>query len=77
MMDTVSTIHHWIEVWVSPDSDSQHLLVLRSGPDGGCEVVDPQQGWNRVHNFDSYEAAYYWLRQETYELVEGRWSLRR
>ena len=70
-MDMQSTTR-WIEVWVYPDADNDHLLVLRSLPDGRCEVVDPQRNWNQVHDFESYEAAYYWMRQETYELIEGR-----
>jgi len=66
----------WMEVWLYPDPSNGHLLVLRSQPDGRCEVVDPQKNWNQVHPFESYEAAYYWLRQETYELVDGRMALR-
>lgn len=72
MMDTVRTARAWIEVWVSPQSDMEHLLVLRPGEAGGYEVLDPQQAWNLVHNFETYEAAYYWLSQETYLLLEGR-----
>ena len=71
-MDTVQTAPGWIEVWVAPDSDTEHLLVLRPGQASGYEVVDPQQAWNLVHNFETYEAAYYWLSQETYVLIEGR-----
>ena len=70
-MDTQSTAR-WIEIWVYPDAGNDHLLVLRSLPDGRCEAVDPQRDWTRVQDFESYEAAYYWMRQETYELVEGR-----
>ena len=66
----------WMEVWLYRDPESDHLLVLRSRPDGRCEVVDPQKNWNHVHDFESYEAAYYWLRQETYEMLDGRKSLR-
>lgn len=64
----------WIEVWVDRDSRGNRLLVARSSASGRCEVVDPQNDWHRVHEFESYEAAYDWLRQEVYEPVEGRWT---
>jgi hypothetical protein len=66
----------WLEVWVCPDISADHLLVLRSTDDGGCELVDPQNDWNHVQFFDSYETAYYWLTQETYQLVDGRHAVR-
>ena len=69
-------LNRWLEVWVSPDIAADHLLVLRSVDDGGCELVDPQNGWNEVQYFKSYEAAYYWLSQETYQLVDGRCAMR-
>jgi hypothetical protein len=69
-------LNRWLEVWVSPDIAADHLLVLRSVDDGGCELVDPQNGWNEVQYFESYEAAYYWLSQETYQLVDGRCAMR-
>ena len=70
------SIHRWLEVWVCPDAAIDHLLVLRSTDDGGCELVDPQNSWNQVQQFDSYESAYYWLNQETYALVDGRHPVR-
>ena len=57
--------HRWLEVWVCPDIAADHLLVLRSTDDGGCELVDPQNDWNLVQYFESYETAYYWLNQES------------
>jgi uncharacterized protein YciU (UPF0263 family) len=69
-------VNRWLEVWVSPDVAADHLLVLRSVDSGGCELVDPQNDWNEVQYFDSYEAAYYWLSQETYQLVDGRCAMR-
>lgn len=66
----------WLEVWVCPDAAADHLLVLRSSEDGGCELVDPQNDWNHVQHFDSYESAYYWLDQETYQLLDGRHPVR-
>jgi hypothetical protein len=68
--------NRWIEVWVSPDTAADQLLVLRSAGAGGCELVDPQNGWNKVEEFESYEVAYYWLSQETYQLVDGRCAMR-
>jgi uncharacterized protein YciU (UPF0263 family) len=69
-------VNRWLEVWVSADSAADLLLVLRSVDSGGCELVDPQNGWNQVQDFESYEAAYYWLSQETYQLVDGRCAMR-
>lgn len=69
-------VNRWLEVWVSPDVAADHLLVLRSVDSGGCELVDPQNDWNQVQHFESYEAAYYWLSQETYQLVDGRCAMR-
>lgn len=70
------TPNRWLEVWVCPDIAADHLLVLKSTDDGGCELVDPQNGWNLVQQFDTYESAYYWLNQETYQLVDGRHAVR-
>jgi len=49
---------------------------MRPTADGGCELVDPQNDWNHVQAFDSYESAYYWLSQETYQLIDGRHPVR-
>lgn len=68
--------NRWLEVWVCPDTAVDHLLVLRPALDGGCELVDPQNDWHLVQGFDSYESAYYWLTQETYELIDGRHPVR-
>lgn len=76
MSAVAMTLHRWLEVWVCPDAAIDHLLVLRSTDDGGCELVDPQNSWNQVQQFDSYETAYYWLSQETYSLVDGRHAVR-
>ena len=76
MSAVTASRHRWMEVWVCPDTAVDHLLVLRSTNDGGCELVDPQNDWNQVQWFETYEAAYYWLSQETYALVDGRHSVR-
>ena len=76
MSSVATAAHRWLEVWVCPDTSDDHLLVLRSLPDGACELVDPQNHWILVQSFDSYESAYYWLNQETYELVDGRHAVR-
>jgi len=68
--------NRWLEVWVCADIAADHLLVLRPASDSGCELVDPQNGWNLVQEFDSYESAYYWLNQETYRLIDGRHPIR-
>jgi len=76
MSAVAMSLNRWLEVWVCPDIAADHLLVLRPTADGGCELVDPQNDWNHVQAFDSYESAYYWLSQETYQLVDGRYPVR-
>jgi hypothetical protein len=66
----------WLEVWVSPDTAADHLLVLRSDDRGGCTLADPQSDWREIQHFRSYEAAYDWLSQETYRLADGRCAVR-
>jgi hypothetical protein len=69
----MSTQIRWIEVWVDDSSRGEYLLVLQGLEDGSLEVVDPQEGRQVVATFAGYSAAAHWLREDEYELVEGRW----
>ncbi|HBE20551.1 MAG TPA: hypothetical protein DEG17_13170 [Cyanobacteria bacterium UBA11149] len=64
---------NWIEVWI--DTYASYVLVLRGYEDGSIELYDPQKGRGSESSFDSYEEAYLWLREDEYDLAEGRMEM--
>lgn len=63
----------WIEVWI--DVYANYVLILRGYDNGQIQLYDPQKGKASESNFDNYEEAYLWLREDEYDLVEGRMDI--
>ena len=70
----MSQFIRWIEVWVDSGTYGEFFLILRAMHDGSYVVVNPHHNNQSVMHFHSYEDAESWLREDEYELVEGRWS---
>ncbi len=64
---------NWIEVWI--DTYASYVLVLRCYGDGSIKLYDPQKGRTSESTFASYEEAYLWLREDEYDLAEGRMEM--
>ncbi len=64
---------NWIEVWI--DTYVSYVLVLRCYEDGSIKLYDPQKGGGSESTFGSYEEAYLWLREDEYDLAEGRMEM--
>lgn len=63
----------YIEVWI--DSASlEYVLILKSSVDGTYEIIDPQEEKRVIQVFTTYEEAALWLREDEYDLVEGRYT---
>lgn len=67
----------WFEVWMDGASknDWTYLLVLQTIFDGSLRLIDPQKSREIVRTFLTYEDAVEWLREDEYDLVEGRWFI--
>ena len=64
----------WIEVWIESLTDDEYnVLLLKARPDGLFELVDPHENNNLIKTFQVYDDARYWLVEEEFDLVEGRW----
>ena len=61
---------NWIEVWYDPTT--QYLLVLAPHPEGGYRVYDPREQNREVYRTVTYDEARLWLRDDEYEIVNGR-----
>jgi hypothetical protein len=63
----------WLEIWVEYVT-FRHVLFLRALSDGTFDITTPS--WpseaQRQARFTSYEDAVHWLREDEYEIVEGR-----
>lgn len=66
-------MNSWVEVWIDSASGN-YFLVLRPTPDGGVEIIDPQEGGRVIERFGNYDDASHWLNEDEYDLVEGRWT---
>ena len=64
---------NWIEVWI--DTYSSYVLVLRGYKNGSIKLYLPQKGRGSESSFDSYEEGYLWLREDEYNLAEGRMEI--
>jgi hypothetical protein len=64
----------WFEVWFSPGENLVPTWILIVVPDEneGCIVYDPQENYKVVYRGKDYESTFMWLREDEYELVEGR-----
>jgi len=65
----------WIEVWIDTYDIYNYVLILRGYENGSIELYDPQKGRGSESTFASYEEAYFWLREDEYELAEGRMEM--
>jgi cell wall assembly regulator SMI1 len=65
----------WIEIWIDGGSkeDFTYILILRQRVNSRLEIADPQKEYAVIAAFDTYEEARLWLREDEYEMVEGRW----
>ncbi len=64
----------WLEVWIDTSSDGESILILRAMNDGTFEVTTPfKSSWRQV--FNEYDEAVHFLREDEFDIVEGRWSL--
>ena len=66
------TVPVWFEVWWDPGLDGRFFLVLHACPAGTFKILNPQSDNHVEGTFARYEDAYEWLREDEYELVEGR-----
>jgi len=62
----------WFEVWWETGLEGQFFLVLHAYSDGSFKILNPQSANHVEGTFTRYEDAYEWLREDEYELVEGR-----
>ncbi|HLP91853.1 MAG TPA: hypothetical protein VK184_25100 [Nostocaceae cyanobacterium] len=52
-----------------------YILLLQGYKNGSIKLYDPQQRQVSQSSFESYEEAYFWLREDEYDLVEGRMEI--
>lgn len=64
---------NWIEVWIH--TNIMYILLLQGYKNGSIKLYDPQQRQVSQSSFESYEEAYFWLREDEYDLVEGRMEI--
>lgn len=65
----------WVEVWIDDAARGDYVLLLRARVDGMLEMMDPQAQRQLIKTFHTYEEAVDWLREDEYDLVEGRWQV--
>ncbi|MDC3959770.1 hypothetical protein [Polyangium jinanense] len=64
--------YKWLEAWVDFSSDRHYVLLVRERLSGKIEIVDPAEDNKVIHEFDNYEDAVHWLREDEYDQIEGR-----
>ena len=69
------TEHEWIEVWIDGYTLGYILLLRKKLGIEAYEIVDLKEEFRVIETFTDYEDAYYWLREDEYDLVEGRISI--
>jgi hypothetical protein len=66
--------YRWVEAWISIPPGVDYVLLARQRVEGSIEIADPQEGWRIVEVFSTYEEAVHWLREDEYDLLDGRYT---
>lgn len=64
----------WFEIWFSEGSDitPYYLLIVTQNEQGKIEILDPYKNNKVVLVANNYEEATSWLREDEFEIAEGR-----
>lgn len=55
-----------LERWLDEPANGEYALTLGTRPDGGCDIIDPQDGSQVIESFDNRQDALHWLNEDEY-----------
>lgn len=61
----------WFEIWADFGQRPPYVLVVQAEGDD-IRVFDPQEGQRRIFGAHDYATVFTWLREDEFELVQGR-----
>ncbi|AFZ26625.1 hypothetical protein Cylst_4547 [Cylindrospermum stagnale PCC 7417] len=64
----------FLEIWVDPTGFPPYILMLINNSNGWWYILDPIEGYKVLFSSQSYEDVKFWLLEDEYECVRGRFA---